>query len=392
MFPAELYEAFLDQLDGEKHSLTMCALTHRSLLDLSQQRLFADIRLNFDSHAAETGSRITQLLAALDTSPRLGFYVRRFTISCEADGEVHLHCASLLPPLLDHLSALRCYSSRRVFNSAGDPVERALERVLQLPTLEEVCLRLTFDFPFHLIRSPSVRHLALTVTDAGETGITALRETEQPPIKLLTLKLCASTEIAQTRAAEWLNSAQVDLSDLRAFMLDPGWLSPSSARRFLSTFAGTLQLLAVIPHNTNCEVTHDFLRILAQPSFCWPSLRTLVLYATKGSDFGLRIHPLDKELLRSLDAALAERKGMYPALQDVILLSHADWVETPMYTFKSKTTDEEEWWRFRDPVNLWMAHSVVEGIQNAHREFIASFPQCAEAGLLRDTPSTEVRV
>ncbi|KAL1759219.1 hypothetical protein FB107DRAFT_271278 [Schizophyllum commune] len=390
MFPAELYEAFLDQLDGDKHSLAMCALTHRSLLDVSQQRLFADIRLNFDSHAAETGSRITQLLAALDTSPRLGSYVRRFTISCEADGEAHLHCASLLPPLLDHLSALRCYSSRRVFNSAGDPVERALERVLQLPTLEEVCLRLTFDFPFHLIRSPSVRHLALT--DAGETGITALRKTEQPPLKLLTLKLCASTEIAQSRAAEWLSSAQVDLSDLRAFMLDPGWLSPSSARRFLSTFAGTLQLLAVIPHNTNCEVTHDFLRILAQPSFCWPSLRTLVLYATKGSDFGLRIHPLDKELLRSLDAALAERKGMYPALQDVILLSHADWVETPMYTFKSKTTDEEGWWRFRDPVSLWMAHSVVERIQNAHREFIASFPKCAEAGLLRDTPSTEVRV
>ncbi|KAL1666448.1 hypothetical protein GGF50DRAFT_50568 [Schizophyllum commune] len=390
MFPAELYEAFLDQLDGDKHSLAMCALTQRSLLDVSQQRLFADIRLNFDSHAAETGSRITQLLAALDTSPRLGSYVRRFTISCEADGEAHLHCASLLPPLLDHLSALRCYSSRRVFNSAGDPVERALERVLQLPTLEEVCLRLTFDFPFHLIRSPSVRHLALT--DAGETGISPLMETEQPPLKLLTLKLCASTEIAQTRAAEWLNSAQVDLSDLREFMLDPGWLNPSSARRFLSTFAGTLQLLAVIPHNTNSEVTHDFLRILAQPSFCWPSLRTLVLYATKGSDFGLRIHPLDKELLRSLDAALAERKDMYPALQDVILLSHADWVETPMYTFKSKTTDEEEWWRFRDPVNLWMAHSVVEGIQNAHRKFIASFPQCAEAGLLRDTPSTEVRV
>ncbi|KAL1687566.1 hypothetical protein GGG16DRAFT_61866 [Schizophyllum commune] len=390
MFPAELYEAFLDQLDGDKHSLAMCALTQRSLLDVSQQRLFADIRLNFDSHAAETGSRITQLLAALDTSPRLGSYVRRFTISCEADGEAHLHCASLLPPLLDHLSALRCYSSRRVFNSAGDPVERALERVLQLPTLEEVCLRLTFDFPFHLIRSPSVRHLALT--DAGETGISPLMETEQPPLKLLTLKLCASTEIAQTRAAEWLSSAQVDLSDLRAFMLYPGWLSPSSARRFLSTFAGTLQLLALIPHNTNSEVTHDFLRILAQPSFCWPSLRTLVLYATKGSDFGLRIHPLDTELIQALDATLVERKDMYPVLQDVILLSHADWVETPMYTFKSKTTDEEEWWKVRDPVNLWMAHSVVEGIQNAHREFIASFPQCAEAGLLRDTPSTEVRV
>ncbi|KAL1718218.1 hypothetical protein EV715DRAFT_291492 [Schizophyllum commune] len=390
MFPAELYEAFLDQLDGDKHSLAMCALTHRSLLDVSQQRLFADIRLNFDSHAAETGSRITQLLAALDTSPRLGSYVRRFTISCEADGQAHLHCASLLPPLLDHLSALRCYSSRRVFNSAGDPVERALERVLQLPTLEEVCLRLTFDFPFHLIRSPSVRHLALT--DAGETGITALRKTEQPPLKLLTLKLCASTEIAQTRAAEWLSSAQVDLSDLRAFMLDPGWLSPSSARRFLSTFAGRLQLLALIPHNTNSEVTHDFLRILAQPSFCWPSLRTLVLYATKGSDFGLRIHPLETELIQALDATLVERKDMYPVLQDVILLSHADWVETPMYTFKSRTTDEEEWWKVRDPVNLWMAHSVVEGIQNAHREFIASFPQCAEAGLLRDTPSTEVRV
>ncbi|KAI5888647.1 uncharacterized protein SCHCODRAFT_02691957 [Schizophyllum commune H4-8] len=388
MFPAELYEAFIDQLDGEKHALAMCALTHRSLLDVSQQRLFADIRLNFDSHATETGSRITQLLAALDTSPRLGSYVRRFTISCEADGEAHLHCASLLPPLLDHLSALRCYSSRRVFNSAGDPVERAVERVLQLPTLEEVCLRLTFDFPFHLIRSPSVRHLALT--DAGETGITALRETEQPPLKLLTLKLCASTEIAQARAAEWLNSAQVDLSDLRAFMLDPGWLSPSSARRFLSTFAGTLQLLALIPHNTNSEVTHDFLRIMAQPSLCWPSLRTLVLYATKGSDFGLRIHPLDKELMRSLDAALAERKDMYPALQDVIIRSHADLVETPLYTLKSKTTDGEEWWRLRDPVNLWMAHSVVERILNAHREFVACFPKCAEAGLLRDTPSTNV--
>ena len=121
-------------------------------------------------------------------------------------------------------------------------------------------------------------------------------------------------------------------------------------------------------------------------------MRTLVLYATKGSDFGLRIHPLDTELIQALDATLVQRKDMYPVLQDAILLSHADWVETPMYTFKSKTTDEEAWWKVRDPVNLWMAHSVVEGIQNAHREFIASFPQCAEAGLLRDIPSTEVRV
>ena len=103
MLPAELYEAFLDQLDGDKHALAMCALTHRSLLDVSQQQLFADIRLNFDSRAAETGSRITQLLAAFETSPRLGSYVLGLTISCEADGEAHLHCASLLPPLLDHL-------------------------------------------------------------------------------------------------------------------------------------------------------------------------------------------------------------------------------------------------------------------------------------------------
>ena len=99
MLPTELNEAILDHLTDEPHTLAMCARAHRSLLTLSHQRLFADIRINFDWQAAS--SCPAQILAALNASPYLGTYVRRFTVSCE--GAWFRICAHILPPIVHYL-------------------------------------------------------------------------------------------------------------------------------------------------------------------------------------------------------------------------------------------------------------------------------------------------
>ena len=107
MLPTELNEGILDHLTDEPHTLAMCARAHRSLLTLAHQRLFADIRINFDWQAAS--SRPAQLLAALNASPYLGTYVRRFTVSCE--GASFRICAHIPGPNL-HLFRQRWSSAR----------------------------------------------------------------------------------------------------------------------------------------------------------------------------------------------------------------------------------------------------------------------------------------
>lgn len=247
MLPTELYEAVLDQLGEDKDSLAMCARANRSLLDMSQHRLFADIRLDIDSQSTNLESRPYQLLVALETSPRLGSYVRRLTVRCESDSLLVI--TFLLPPILEHLSALRYFSGRNVFRRtlSVKALENATQHVLQLPTLEQLCLVMTVDFPFHLIRTPSLRHLVLT--DAGETGSSPLWAAEQSPLRLRTLKLCSSQSVVQSRAVQWLQSGQIDLSDLRAFMLDVQWMNIATAQKLLQASAETLQLLALAPHS-----------------------------------------------------------------------------------------------------------------------------------------------
>ncbi|KAI4526728.1 hypothetical protein K525DRAFT_188445 [Schizophyllum commune Loenen D] len=391
MLPTELNEAILDHLTDEPHALAMCARAHRSLLTLSHQRLFADIRINFDWQAAS--SRPAQLLAALNASPYLGTYVRRLTVSCE--GASFRICAHILPSILDHLSALRFFSARRVFQNMNTPnagnLGHALQCVLQLPTLEEVCLRMTIDFPFHFLRAHPLRHLALT--DAGETGRAPLAETGQPPIKPRTLKLCVSMSMMRTRAVQWLQSSQVDLSDLRALMLDAQWMESSSARRVLPSAAKRLQLLAVTLPSQYVDDNDGFLRILAQPSFRWPALRTLVIYTHKWSNVYSFVYLPDTDQLKSLDTALAENKDMYPALQEVVLLPCAVRGERPLRTFDAWTSDGEEWWSFRGPDGLQeVPHPLLARMRRVCAVWEEAFTKCAAAGMLRDTPSAEIDV
>ncbi|KAL1682432.1 hypothetical protein EV122DRAFT_203332 [Schizophyllum commune] len=389
MLPTELYEAVLDQLGEDKDSLAMCARANRSLLDMSQHRLFADIRLDIDSQSTNLESRPYQLLAALETSPRLGSYVRRLTVRCESDSLLVI--TFLLPPILEHLSALRCFSGRNVFRRtlSVKALENATQHVLQLPTLEQLCLVMTVDFPFHLIRTPSLRHLVLT--DAGETGSSPLWAAEQSPLRLRTLKLCSSQSVVQSRAVQWLQSGQIDLSDLRAFMLDVQWMNIATAQKLLQASAETLQLLALAPHSMDDRVTYGFLHLLAQPPFCWRSLRTLVIYTAKLSEScGLCVPSWDGDRLGSLDAALAERKDMYPTLQDVIILPCAPFGESSLHGLYSQAVDDEKWWRFREPIELCMRDRWQELVAGQHDTWKASFQRCAEAGMLRDAPSTEV--
>ncbi|KAL1666449.1 hypothetical protein GGF50DRAFT_125607 [Schizophyllum commune] len=367
MLPTELYEAVLDQLGEDKDSLAMCARANRSLLDMSQHRLFADIRLDIDSQSTNLESQ---------TSPRLGSYVRRLTVRCESDSL--LVVTFLLPPILEHLSALRCFSGRNVFRRtlSVKALENATQHVLQLPTLEQLCLVMTVDFPFHLIRTPSLRHLVLT--DAGETGSSPLWAAEQSPLRLRTLKLCSSQSVVQSRAVQWLQSGQIDLSDLRAFMLDVQWMNIATAQKLLQASAETLQLLALAPHSMDDRVTYGFLHLLAQPSFCWRSLRTLVIYTAKLSEScGLCVPTWDGDQLGSLDA-------------DVIILPCAPFGESPSHGLCSQDVDDERWWRFREPIEICMRDRWQEFVAGQHRTWKVSFPRCAEAGMLRDAPSTEV--
>ncbi|KAI5888650.1 uncharacterized protein SCHCODRAFT_02637313 [Schizophyllum commune H4-8] len=389
MLPIELYEAVLDQLEDDKHSLAMCSRANRTLLDIAQHRLFADIRLDFDSQATNLESRPYQLLSALETSPHLGSYVRRFTVSCESDSLLVI--TYLLPPILEHLSALRFFSGRNVFRRtlSVKALERATKHLLQLPTLEQVCLHMTVDFPFHLIRTPSLRHLVLT--DAGETGSSPLWAAEQSPLKLRTLKLCSSQSVVQSRALLWLQSAQINLSDLQALMLDIQWMDVATAQKLLRVSAGTLQLLALAPHSTDDRVTYEFLDLLAQPPFCWKSLRTLVIYTARLSgSYGLCLPSCDDHQLGSLDAALSERKDMYPALQDVIILPCAPFGEISWHESRALAVDEERWWRFREPIDIRMRNRWQKFVADQHSNWKTSFPKCAEAGMLRDTPSTDI--
>ena len=139
------------------------------------------------------------------------------------------------------------------------------------------------------------------------------------------------------------------------------------------------------------RVTYGFLHLLAQPPFCWRSLRTLVIYTAKLSEScGLCVPSWDGDRLGSLDAALAERKDMYPTLQDVIILPCAPFGESSLHGLYSQAVDVEKWWRFREPIELCMRDRWQELVAGQHDTWKASFQRCAEAGMLRDAPSTEV--
>ncbi|KAL1741715.1 hypothetical protein HDZ31DRAFT_84643 [Schizophyllum fasciatum] len=380
MLPTELLETCLDSIADDKHSLAMCALAHNSLRYISQRRLFASISLYFPSDGVQLDSVPVRLLAALEMSPPLGAYVQRFSISCA--NHLSVAITDLLPHLLERMPALRSLSGRNAFRAVNGPLHHALEKVLKLPTLEHICLRMTVDFPFHLIRTPSLRHLSLI--DMGETGTSLAYTCERSPLSLRTLKVNATLNLVCSRATRWLCSAQVELSALEALYLDIQWTGVSNAQKFLERASQSLRLLAIVPYGKDpIGGVQDTLRMMVDLPFRLPSLHTLVIYVAKHIDLQHIVSECYPELLKALDAALGESDSMYPAVREVVLLP------CPR---GSGGHGADMWWEFRDASLLAVDLSGF-GLGTNHIRsqatldaWASAFPKCAKNGMLRDMP------
>lgn len=366
MLPVEIIEECLDNL-VDKASLAVCARAHSSFAYICQRRLFSDITICTSS---DEGLKL--LLLALELSPHLGTYVHRANFIGDPQAS-DLATTHLLPSILDRLTALRSLSGRAgVFKPA---TQTALANVLRQPTLESLCLDMSVDFPFHLIRAPSLKHL--TLIDASESGGTPLLMSTSGQLRLRTLRLQATKRVVLRRAGSWIMSEQLDLSGLRALMLDPDCLRPEDSQKLLRTAAQSLQVLAVLPHTVNEQGPEHILSIIANLPFALPSLHTLVLHTTKASSGfapGFIPYSFDFNPSKFLDIRLTDRKDTFPALREVVLIPYksSDGLE--------KAADDDAWWKFDDADK-----DVRERLVTLkHRVFKASMPRCAVAGIRRD--------
>ncbi|KAI5823937.1 hypothetical protein K523DRAFT_421151 [Schizophyllum commune Tattone D] len=384
MLPLELLESCLDHLEDDKHSLAVCARAHSSLLQMAQRRLFAVLPVHF-TFTDPLASRIPAMIShALEMSPHLGAYVQRCAITCDDDW-AHLCAdviADVLPKILEHLSSLRSLSGYNVFlqQTEHTALYPALGHILRLPTLMHLYLDTTCNFPFYLMRGPSLQHLTLIdsgqshdTLDVGEAASALL-----PPIRLRTLKLGTTRlGLAQDRAIAWIQSGAVHLGGLQALQLDMGWMEESSAvMSILRPASKNLELLVLLPdYHQRFGETLEIFRMLAQLPFKMRHLRALVIYAVRE---GHRRVALRGPPLGDLDDALA-KKDAYPMLRDVVISTY------PYNETRGRKTDLEGqlWWSFPDARQLRPRERLTE------TPWRAVFPKCAEAGMLHDFLSEE---
>ncbi|KAL1704761.1 hypothetical protein EV121DRAFT_280133 [Schizophyllum commune] len=341
MLPLELLESCLDHLEDDKHSLAVCARAHSSLLQMAQRRLFA--------------------------------VLPRCAITCDDDW-AHLCAdviADVLPKILEHLSSLRSLSGYNVFlqQTEHTALYPALEHVLRLPTVMHLYLDTTCNFPFYLMRGPSLQHLTLIDTgqshdtlDVGEAASALL-----PPIRLRTLKLGTTRlGLAQDRAIAWIQSGAVYVGGLQALQLDMGWMEESSAvMSILRPASKNLELLVLLPdYHQRFGETLEIFRMLAQLPFKMRHLRALVIYAVRE---GHRRVALRGPPLGDLDDALA-KKDAYPMLRDVVISTY------PYNETRGRKTDQEGqlWWSFPDARQLRPRERLTE------TPWRAVFPKCVD--------------
>ncbi|TRM56083.1 hypothetical protein BD626DRAFT_636059 [Schizophyllum amplum] len=166
--PQELIDAILDTLAayGEEECLRQCALAHRSMLQRSQQLLFATIELEvphfiLSSNAPATPSR--KLLIVLRHSPHLGNYVHELSI-VEVSGpisqeQVVKHGIAREVALLDILPMLRAVKWLRITAPPRSYVGDDFIDALAMPSLLHLSLY-TVTFPLYILdRFPHLRHL-----------------------------------------------------------------------------------------------------------------------------------------------------------------------------------------------------------------------------------------
>ncbi|TRM57239.1 hypothetical protein BD626DRAFT_222260 [Schizophyllum amplum] len=133
--PQELIDHIVLRVDGSRY-LKQCALAHRSMLHMSQRRIFESLAIII-THAKDRIEPSQRLLGVFIASPHLARYVRMFNILAydiiaqgeaadqDSAGEVALH---VILPMLSNLEILHlAFPKRRISNN--------LVHALALPSL-----------------------------------------------------------------------------------------------------------------------------------------------------------------------------------------------------------------------------------------------------------------